>query len=191
MKSNASWPKLNAPPASAWPRCVIARQLRLQPGEIVEAESFEHTLCPRGQGGEDAREVAGEIELSGAHAMDHAGQFLHQRNGDEGERQDDDDENDRERRQRSEVLAAAHPREQPAMERLEQQRQHAAPEHGAVERPDDPRERERQDDQQDQECVAIERGAGRSRVRSFHGRPSALGDVAGERIVSLPCRAPA
>ena len=67
-----------------------------------------------------------------------------------------------------------------AVERLEQQRQHGAPEDGAVERPDDPRERDRQDDEQDQEGIAVEgTRAEAGSVRFMAGRAQPLDEVAG------------
>ena len=154
MTSSTSWPISSTRPASAWPRCVIAAvTFACSAARSSMPSQPSRPVAHDGSAATNLREVGADVDLSGLDAVVHAGHLLHQRDGDQRDRQDDDDEDDRERRQRGEVASARHPREEPAIERLEQQREHGAPEDAAVERPDDPRERDRQDDQQDQECV--------------------------------------
>ena len=103
---------------------------------------------------EDVLEIAGEIQLSRLEHFVHAGGFLHQGRGDQRRWQDHDQHDDHHRGEGGQV-GPHRPAESP-VQRRKDDRQDRPPKNRAVERPEDPRERQRYCRYQQQEGLVFE-----------------------------------
>ena len=126
----------------------------LNGAQAHEAEAIQHAGRPAGQGAEDLPKQPGEVQFARLDPGEGAGSFLSQRQADQRQRQDHDRNDDENREEGREAAPPRRCPQQPSMQRGEQDGGDGPPQHGAVERPENPGKGERdRDDQQNKGFV--------------------------------------
>ena len=155
---NVSCPMLSACVARNWLTC-IAPALSFPAGwGCPPVEARQEVMHRRRQRLHGLLEIGAEIQLPGLDALVEIGAFAHQRTADESDRHDHQQQDQQQGDQRRHVAPAAQARAQPPLQRREDDGEDGAPEHRAVERPQQPGEREGDAGQQKQEDAVVQAG---------------------------------
>lgn len=133
-------------------------ELFLQAGDVGQVEPRQQVMHGRRQRFHGLLEVGAKVDLAGFDALVQVRPLAHQRPTDDHQRQDHQQQHHGQRDQRRQVAPAADARHQPPLQRREQDGQDGAPEHRAVERPQQPAERDGYHHQEEQEGTVVQAG---------------------------------
>ena len=115
----------------------------LQGGEVDQPEAVQQRGDPTRQGVEHTTKVDRRVHLARLHSLIDACGFARQRGGDQRQGQHHQHQHRQQGGERSKRAPLPASRQQAAVKRREQQRNHRAPQDGAVEGPQDPGHRDR------------------------------------------------
>ena len=175
---------------------------------VAEPEAREQHAHPLGQRRLDLLHQGRRVVVAGLDALDELRPLADQRPEDHHHRDDRDDDADQHAQHRREVAAAAEAALEGDLQRLEDDREDRRPEDRAVERQQQPAEEDRDQGEQQQESLVLERGVhrlgppatacGRARLvanrrgwqgaRPDHGRAAGLIEVMGGRTLGVAGR---
>lgn len=155
-KSNVSRPKLRL----RRQRLAALEQTRCetlaQRGKIGEVESLDQSGRPGRQRVEHLPQIAADVVFAGLDLGDEARGFPDQRSRDQYQRQDDDRDDDQHGDGGGKAAPSAQRRQQPSLERRENDRDYDGPENGTVERPQHPGEGQSDAGKQQQESLMFD-----------------------------------
>ena len=132
-------------------------------GKIRQVEPLDQPGCPGRQGVEYPLQVVAEIVLARLDFREQARCFLGQRRRDHRQRQDDDRDNDQNGDRGRKAWPVVHRLQQPSIDRRKNHRHDDRPENGAIERLQNPGERQRDGDKQQQKTLMFDPLHGLSR----------------------------
>ncbi|MNF96774.1 hypothetical protein D3C84_795740 [compost metagenome] len=139
-----------------------------QPVQLTHAEPIKQMLEIRWQVVLELRHIAGNVQLTAFDALVQRRAFLNQQHADDDHRQNRDHQTDAQGAQRSQVALPAELQLQPALHRRKDNPQDHRPEHRAVERQQDPDERNAHQHQQNRQRFIFQRLFVHVRSMSVH-----------------------
>src|SRR5690606_24036236 len=124
--------------------------------QVGQAELLQRPMNGRRKGADDLLEVCAQVEVSAFDASVQVGAFLQQGSGQQGNRQNHQQQNQQHGQQSAKIGPAWQAGYKPAVQGHEADGQYGAPEHGGIVRQQQPAERERDNDQQDDEGAIVQ-----------------------------------